>query len=109
MRAYRIWLFLALLFAAVGPARAEWWEAKTDHFIVYSQSSAQDTRTYAEQLERFDQALRSLQGIEADEPLSDSRRLTVFRFGDIDDIGNLFRAQGVAGVYMPRASGPVAF
>ena len=109
MRAFRIWLFIALLFTIAAPARAEWWEAKTDHFIVYSQSSAKDARAYTERLERFDLALRSLQGIGADEEMSDSRRLTVFRFGDIDDIGRLHGSQGVAGFYMPRASGPVAF
>ena len=98
---------LVLTFAA--PAQAEWWEAKTGQFIVYSQSSAEDTRAYAEKLERFDLALRSLQGIGADEQMSDSRRLTVYRFGDIDDIGTLAGAQGVAGFYIPRASGPVAF
>jgi len=103
---------LLVLFALVtaAPAQAaEWWEAKTDQFIVYSQSSAADARAYAERLERFDLALRSLQGIGADEQMSDSRRLTVFRFGDIDAIGSLAGSQGVAGFYIPRASGPVAF
>lgn len=103
----KLLLWLALLVAA--PANAEWWEAKTDHFIVYSQSTAKDARDYADKLERFDLALRSLQGVGDDEPLSDSRRLAVFRFGDIDDIGTLARAAGVAGFYIPRASGPVAF
>ena len=101
-------LFLFALFVAT-PANAEWWEAKTDHFIVYSESSSKAARSYADRLERFDHALRSLQGIGADEPLSDSRRLTVFRFGNIGDIGTLAGRQGVAGFYIPRASGPVAF
>lgn len=103
----RLLFVLALLVA--GPARAEWWEAKTDHFIVYSLSSAKDARTYAEQLERFDQALGSLQGIVEEKPLSDSQRLTVFRFGDISDMEALARRQGLAGFYIPRATGPVAF
>lgn len=97
--------------AAPGTARAEWWEARTDHFIVYSESSARDARQFAAKLERFDQALRSLQGLGPDEKLSDSRRLTVFRFGDIGDI-SVFAgssSSGIAGFYIPRASGPVAF
>lgn len=103
----RLLFVFALLSAA--PANAEWWEARSDHFIVYSQSPAKDTRAYAERLERFDQALRSLQGIGSDDALSDSRRLTVYRFGDIDAMGALARSPGVAGFYIPRASGSVAF
>ena len=56
--------YLLVLFAlaASAPAHAaEWWEAKTDQFIVYSQSKADDVKAYAERLERFDLALRSLQ------------------------------------------------
>lgn len=103
----RILVALALFTAA--PAHAEWWEARTEHFIVFSQSTAKDTSAHAERLERFDQALRSLQGVGSDEALSDSLRLTVYRFGDIDAIGTLARRPGVAGFYIPRASGSVAF
>lgn len=109
MTFYRLAAGLAMLFLAPASARAEWWEARTEHFIVYSQSTAKDARAYAERLERFDHALRSLQKIESDEALSDSRRLTVFRFGNIDAIGQLYGSAGVAGFYIPRASGPVAF
>ena len=38
-------LIAALFFAA--PASAEWWEARTDHFIIYSKSSAQDAKDFA--------------------------------------------------------------
>ena len=47
-------------------AMAEWWEARTDHFIVYSESNAKDAKSFAERLERYDRALRSLQNIKAD-------------------------------------------
>lgn len=103
----RLLLMSAVL--AATPANAEWWEAKSDHFIVYSETSSKAARSYADRLERFDHALRSLQGIGADEPLSDSRRLTVFRFGNSGDIGTLAGSQDIAGFYIPRASGPVAF
>lgn len=103
------WLLCLFGLLIAAPAQAEWWEAKTDHFIVSSQSTMKDARDYAVKLERFDQALRSLQGIVDEEPLSDSQRLTVFRFGDVDDISNLARSSGVAGFYLPRASGPLAF
>jgi tetratricopeptide (TPR) repeat protein len=106
----RLLLLVALLsFAA--PANAEWWEAKTDHFIVDSESSAKDTRDFAEKLERYDEALRGLQGIGEDEKLSDSGRVTVFRWGHTGEIAALYgnTESGVAGFYIARASGPVAF
>ena len=107
MRGFRIWLFLALLFSAFAPAHAEWWEAKTEHFVIYSQDSERETRAFATELERFDHALRSLQAVKFAPITSDSQRVTIFRFGDIDDIGMLAGA-GVAGFYIPRMN-PVAF
>lgn len=107
----RHWLlFVACLFVAA-PASAEWWEAKTDHFIVDSESSAKDARDFAEKLERYDSALRDLQALGKDEALSDSSRVTVFRWGHIGDIASVYGRvdSGVAGFYIPRASGPVAF
>ena len=100
-------VLLALLTAA--PANAEWWEAKTDHFIVYSQSSSGEAREFAEKLERFDMSLRSLQNKQFSPATSDAHRLTVFRSGDIGDIGRLAGSSGVAGFYIPRAGGSVAF
>ena len=101
--------FLAILLAT--PAQAEWWEARTDHFIIYSDSSQRDAREFALKLERFDQSLRSLQRIKPDDRLSDARKVTIYRSGDIKDIAALAGApgSGIAGFYIPRASGPVAF
>lgn len=101
-------LFLAL-FLVAAPARAEWWEAKTEHFIVDSQSSAEDAKAFATRLERFDMALRSMQNTRFAPITSDSQRLTVFRFGKIDDIGRLAGSEGIAGFYIPRLGGSVAF
>ena len=100
---------LAILLAT--PAQAEWWEARTDHFIIYSESSQKNVRDFAEKLERFDQSMRSLQRIKPDDRLSDARKVTMYRSGDIKDIAVLAGApgSGVAGFYIPRASGPVAF
>lgn len=44
----RVVLLLVLL--AAPPAQAEWWEAKTDHVIVYSESSSREARDFAEKL-----------------------------------------------------------
>lgn len=106
----RIQLVAALaLIAVASPARAEWWEAKTDQFIIYSESSASNAKEFAEKMERLDMSLRSLQSIKLSPATSDSRRLTVFRFGDIRDIGRLAGYSGVAGFYIPNLSGSNAF
>lgn len=104
----RLFLLLAILCAA--PANAEWWEARTDHFIIYSKSSAADTKSFAENLERFDQSLRSLQLIKPDARLSDARRVKIYRAGTVVDIAALYgdSEAGVAGFYIPSLE-PVAF
>ena len=56
----RLLPLLALFMAS--PAPAEWWEAKTDNFIVYSESKKEDAEQFARLLERYDNALRYLQG-----------------------------------------------
>src|SRR4051812_22071313 len=92
------------------PANAEWWEARTDHFIIYSKSSAKDAKEFAERLERYDQSLRSLQVIKPDPRLSDARRVKIYRAGNIVDISVLAgdAESGIAGFYIPRLE-PVAF
>ena len=50
-------------------------------------------------------SLRSLQNIKFTPIKSDSQRLTVFRFGDISDIGRLAGSRVVAGFYIPRLGG----
>jgi tetratricopeptide (TPR) repeat protein len=103
----RILPLLALLLAT--PAHAEWWEARTDHFVVYSESSEADAKEFAFKLERFDGALRSMQSVKFRPITSDAERVTVFRSGSIDDIGRLAGAPGVAGFYRPQLGGSVAF
>jgi hypothetical protein len=100
-----------LILAVIGlgtPAQAEWWEAKTDNFIVYSESSASEAKEFAQNLQRFEHALRSLQKIDFRPESTDAMRLTVFRTGDMGTMGRL-AGPGVAGFYMPRVGGSVAF
>jgi tetratricopeptide (TPR) repeat protein len=103
-------LLAVALLSFAAPASAEWWEAKTDHFIVDSESSSKDAHDFALKLERYDEALRGLQGIGDDDKLSDSSRVTVFRWGHTGEIAALYgnSESGVAGFYIPRVR-PVAF
>jgi tetratricopeptide (TPR) repeat protein len=103
----RLLVLVSVLFVAA-PAHAEWWEARTDHFIIYSQDDERDTRKFATELERYDNALRSLQSVEFKPLTADWQRVTIYRLGDVDDIGRLAHAPGVAGFYKPTLI-PVEF
>lgn len=93
--------------AVATPAHAEWWEARTEHFIVYSESSSANAKVFAEKMEQLDMSLRSLQNVKFSPANSESHKLTVFRFGDTDDISRL--VPGAAGFYIPNLSGSHAF
>src|SRR3546814_7763724 len=87
-------------------ARAEWWEAQTSHFVVYSESDKGDAEKFAALLERFDNALRTLQGMPVPGPeVGAANRVQVYRTGDTDNIAVFAHASGsgVAGFYIPRA------
>ena len=44
----------AMIALIVSPtARAEWWEARTSHFIIYSETNRADAEKFAVELERF--------------------------------------------------------
>ena len=100
-------LALALL-AMPGVAHAQWQEATSKHFIVYSQDEPDRLRTFTERLERFDKALRTLWGSE-DRPVSPLSRVAIYVVDDIEDIQKLSGMRMAAGFMNPRASGTVAF
>jgi hypothetical protein len=105
---------LALLLVLVpATARAEWWRAETDHFVIYSQDKKASTQQFAVELERFDNALRMLQNLPTrpPKPLSRANKLTIFRTGTERDMAYLYGApgSGVAGFYFARAGAPLAF
>ena len=102
----RLLLLASVLFVAA-PAHAEWWEARTDHFIIYSQDNESATRKFAINLERYDNALRSLQSIEF-KPLNDWQKVTIYRLGDFDTMGRLGHTGGIGGFYSPSLF-PVEF
>ncbi|WP_230635568.1 tetratricopeptide repeat protein [Sphingomonas sp. Leaf4] len=89
-------------------ARAEWHEARSDHFIVYADDPAADVARYAERLERFDKVLRQLTKMPS-EPIAVPNRVNVYVTGDLSTISKLVGQRNVAGFYIPRAAGSVAF
>ena len=101
---------LAALGLASPAAARDWYVAETNNFIVKSEDDEEGTRQFAIELERFDMALRTLQNlpIGEDQPTR-ATKLTVYRFGDVSDIGRMAGVNGLAGFYIPRAGDSVAF
>ena len=100
---------LTALVLAPSQAMAEWYEAKTNHFIIYSQQKPEELRKYATQLERFDSGVRAVR-LMKDPPPTSTNRLTLYVVRDAEDVADALgaRGSGIAGVYFGRASGPVS-
>lgn len=99
----------ALLFWS-GQAMAAWQEAKTRHFIIYSEQGPDEIRDFATRLEKFDSAVRFARKM-ADPPLSDSGKLRVYVLRDQRAVARMagHRESSVAGFYVADISGARAF
>ena len=95
------------LWLAIAPAYAEWRQARTRHFLFYSQGSEATLRTFATKVERFDATLRLRFAVsDADEP----QRLTIYMLPTTDSVKAVYGkgSKTVAGFYVPRAEGSYA-
>jgi hypothetical protein len=94
---------LPLLFLLLpGAARADWYEASTRHFVVYSDQRPEKLKEYTANLERFDQAVRRL-GQWRDDPVAAPNRVTVYVVPTREAVAQLAGNRFVAGFYKPRA------
>ena len=104
-------LFKALLATAAvlqaGTAHAAWNEAISKHFHVYADESPDDIRAFATKLERFDAAVREARG-KPDVEGGAATQVSVYVLRDVSAIQDLYGAGGVAGFYIPKATGSVA-
>jgi hypothetical protein len=91
------------------PATAEWREAKTRHFVVYSELPAADLKTYLSRLEQFDGVMRELQGLSDPDPTPSSRPV-IYMVKSVEDVQRLINdKQGIiAGFYRPQVEGTLA-
>ena len=99
---------LTALVLAPSQAMAEWYEAKTNHFIIYSRQKPEQLRAYATQLERFDSGVRAVRQMK-DPPPTSTSRLVLYSLRDSQEVSSVTGIGGIAGVYFGRASGPVSF
>jgi len=103
----------ALALAAVGasaPSQAAWYRASSEHFLIYSEQKPEALRAFAEDLERFDGAVRYLRGME-DLPLSQGNRITIFSLRTPEDVQRLYgdKTGFIQGFYKGSAGGSVAY
>lgn len=100
-------LLLLLSLLLPGIARADWYEASTRHFVVYSDQRPERIEEFATNLERFDDAVRRLGGWK-DEPVAPPNRVTVYVVASRETVGKLAGSSLIAGFYKPGAGGALA-
>jgi hypothetical protein len=95
---------LLILFALLVPnaARAEWYEARSTNFIVYSEGNRRDAEENAAKLERYHYVLRTFHRISAERV---SNPLRVFLFDSAGDVRDMAGGASVAGYYVSDARG----
>ncbi len=98
-----------IVLALAAPAQADWRQASTDHFVIYSEDSASTLKEFATKLERYDAAIRSVRNLPDEKP-SPSNRLTVFVVSSMAKVQKLYGKGGesIGGFYTGRATGSVA-
>lgn len=102
------WLVAITLALMPMAARAEWREATTPHFLIYSQGSEKSLRQRAERIETLHYLMLRANGIE-DDP--HPYRVRVYVVGTTADVHRMMEKprDDVVGFYRPRTEGPAAF
>ncbi len=106
---YRKLIAIAALVSS-NAVSAEWQEASSKHFVVYSDDSPAHVKAFTTRLEKFDKAMKVFRGVPEDKR-GPAARVTVYVVEGIGDVRRLMSGgqQNVAGFYQSRASGPSAF
>ena len=107
MRYIALGCFSLLLVAAT--ANAEWLEASSDHFVIYSDQDDAGARRFAERLERFQAGMSNVYARPQTKPGA-SNRVTVFVVSSARKVREVVGAKNryLAGMYIPRAGSSVA-
>lgn len=105
---FRFALAALALAAAATPAAAEWYEASTEHFVIYADDKAADIKTFSENLERYHSAMVFVTGKQSDKP-SPSNRVVIYVVGGEKAMRSLSGDKKIGGFYIPRAGGSRAF
>lgn len=103
----RVWALAASVAAIAAPASAEWHQASSKHFVIYSDDTPENIKAYAERLERFDAAARVVRKMD-DPEIGDGNRVQVFIVPSLLEVNRLYGSAeaGVGGYYVGMVSGP---
>jgi tetratricopeptide (TPR) repeat protein len=90
-------------------AHADWSEASSEHFVIYSDQSEKSLRPFAERLELFHATMSQVLRKVPPKP-SPSNRVTIFVVSSEEEVRKLVEADKtlIAGIYRPRAGATVA-
>ena len=104
-----IFRLAALLLALMAPssAWAEWREAETPHFRIFSEGGDARLLRFAERLEMLDTLLRKATGTPADLPPT---KVRIILFDNVEQVQQAFRRKGkpISGFYTVNMHGPMA-
>lgn len=97
----------AVALASSTVATAEWREATTRHFIVYSEGSEKSLRDATAKLEKYDYVLRAVSGVK---PAARPIKLKIYLRDNVADVARSmpFGGSGVGGYYSTSPRGPFA-
>lgn len=101
----------ALFLFVSGDALAAWYEASSDHFVIYADESEKEIRKYSDRLERYYSAMSVMLPSKDVKP-SPSNRVTIYVVKSERIVRKLYGSgtdsRYVKGFYMPRAGGSLA-
>ncbi|HJR82542.1 MAG TPA: hypothetical protein VJ775_01320 [Sphingomicrobium sp.] len=102
--------FFAAALAWSSAGQAAWHEAKSSHFVIYADEKPEALRAFAAKLEKYDQAVRIVRGMD-DPPLGDAGRVTVYVLPNATAVSKLMTGEktSIAGFYVPSVRGSVAY
>ena len=102
----RLLVCAVLTFVLTTPAQATWREATSDNFIVYSDGSEAALVSFTEEVEKFDQVLRIMTGL--DKPPAPVK-VTIYMVNGSSEVRELDPIHRPAiGFYTPRIGGGIA-
>lgn len=106
---YRKLVALAALLSSTAVS-AEWQEASSKHFVLYSDDSPARVKAFTTKLEKFDKAMKVFRNVPEDRR-GPAARVTVYVVDGIGDVQRLMSGgqRNVAGFYQSRATGATAF
>ncbi len=109
-RLLSVFALIAAMLLLSSPARAGWYEASSDHFVIYADDKEKDIRRFAENLERYHSAMEFVTGRKIEKP-SPSNRVVIFVVGNQRDVRRIAgtKSKTLAGFYVPRAGASRAF